>query len=146
MKNHEGKYKIIIYNRFMSLHSEPQCSLEDFQIEDFIDSPYPELGDLSLIEITKKVKKKDYETEKPILILYNKNLWQIKSHIIKERFHYKFMLHTTYSCAHHTLNFRNKFPLYIPCNSENELTNRLDAIISLLTNKEKTNNQILLKK
>lgn len=129
-------YHIDIYNRYVD-DSYAHGDLDEFDIEELLSHPNPSVREFSFILISKNIEKDDNIIRKPIIAIYDKNIWKHHFSFTKERFNFKFNFHAKYSCTHHSERFDNKKLINIPCENQEEMIDRLNTVSKLLIKKDK---------
>jgi len=137
-----GYYQIDIYNKYVD-NAFAHADLDEFDIEELLSHSNPRVREFSFILISKNIQKDDNIISKPIIIIYNKNIWKHRFYFTKERFNFKFNFHTEYSCTHHLEQFDNINLINIPCSNQEEMLDRFNTISKLLIKKDKIKKKTL---
>ena len=122
-----------------------RAKLLNFTIEELLLHANPNVREFSFIIIRKNIEKENMVISKPIIALYDKNIWKHHFYFTKERFNFKFNFHTEYSCVHHLERFDKNNLLNIPCNNQEEMLSKFNIISKLLINKDKIKSKLLIK-
>lgn len=137
-------YSVDVYNKYVD-NAFAHANLDDFNIEELLLNANPNIREFSFILIRKKIEKKGIVISKPIIAIYDKNIWKKHCYFTKERFNFKFNFHTEYSCIHHLERFDKNNLINIPCNSQEEMLSEFNIISKLLINKDRIKSKLLIK-
>jgi len=136
------QYCIDIYNRYVD-YAYAHSGLEEFGIEELLSHQNPKVRDFSLILISINMEKEGNIISKPIIAIYDKNIWTHRFFFTKDRFSFKFNFHTEYSCVHHSERFDNNRLINMQCANQEEMLDRFNTISKLLIRKDKTKKKTL---
>lgn len=128
-------YRIHVYNRYVD-NAYAHADLNEFDIEELLSHPNPMVRDFSFILICKNIETDDSIISKPIIAIYDKNIWEHRFYFTKERSDFKFNFHTEYSCTHHSERFDNNKLINVACNNQEEMLDRFNTICKLLNKKD----------
>lgn len=81
------------YNRYID-NSYAHAELDEFDVEDLLSHPNPKARDFSFILISKNIETDNLIINKPLIAIYDKNIWKSRFYYTKERFELKFNFHT----------------------------------------------------
>lgn len=135
-------YRLSVYNRYVDL-PYANANLDDFDFEDLLTHPNERVREFSFIVISKHIEKKESKIVKPLIAIYNKNIWHSNRKLLTSS-NGKLGIRTEYSCTHHYEWFDNIL-INIPCNNQDEIINRFNIISNILVPKNKKKNKMLLK-
>lgn len=128
-------YTIDVYNRYVD-NAYAHADLDEFDIENLLSHPNPRVREFSFILISKNIETDDSIISKPLIAIYDKNIWKHRFYFTKERFNLKFNFHTEYSCTHHSERFDNNKLVNVSCNNQDEILDRFNTICRLLNKKD----------
>ena len=130
----KNRYRVDIYNKYVDI-AFAHADLDEFKIEELLSHKNTRVREFSFILISKRIQKDDYVIDKPIIAIYDKNIWKHRFYFTKDRFDFKFTLHTRYSCTHHFEEIDNNILINVPCNNQEQMLNRFNSISKLLVDK-----------
>ena len=137
-------YRVDIYNRYVDI-AFAHADLDEFDIDELLSHPNPKVRDFSFILISRNIEKDGNIISKPIIAIYDKNIWKSRFYLTKERLNFKFNFHTEYSCVHHMEQFDNNILINVPCNNQEGILDKFNTISKLLIKKDKVKKKTLSK-
>ena len=135
-------YKVDVYNRYVDI-AFAHAKLDEFDINDLLSHPNPRVNEFSFILISRNTEKDNTITSKPLIAIYDKNIWKHHPYFTKERPNFKINFHQEYSCVHHSEEFDNNTIINIPCNNQEELIHRFNTRKKFLNTKKNIKKKIL---
>ena len=132
-------YNIQVYNSYDGFPIA-MTNVNVFEFEKLLSHPNPRVNAFNFIVITRCVEQGNTTTIKPIILIYDKNEWKVKSENIENTNTIK----TYCSCVKEALDFNGKL-IKLACNSQTEIINMFNIISKVLITKSKIKNKILTK-
>lgn len=135
-------YSVSVYNKYVD-YPIATASIEEFDFNELLSHPNHRVREFSFIDITKCIKKEKTTIVKPLIVIYKKKDWEVKT-VIRGNCKYE-LIGTLCSCGHHWVNF-NGILVKVPCNNQEEIINRFNTVSKMLVSKNKVKCKSLLKR
>jgi len=132
-------YNMQIYNDYVDFPIA-MTNIEDFEFDGLLFHPNPRVRAFNFIVITKCTTKGNSTTVQPIIVIYDKKDWKVKSGYVKGSVRMK----TSCSNRKQTLDFAGNL-IKIPCNNQNEIINRFNITSKILIAKNKIEGKSLIR-
>lgn len=133
--NEKIYYSANVYNNYIDMQVAVD-DLEFFSFDKLLYNPNPRVREFSFIEISKCIENEKGVTIKPLIIIYNKNIWDIEYDHCKTWCGHKKGITTKCWCNHHSIGLQGKV-IKVPCNNQEEIITRLNIIAKILVAKRK---------
>lgn len=137
MFNYDEKtyYSVNVYNNYIDMQIAID-DLENFSFDSLLYSPNPRIREFSFIEISKCIENEKRRIIKPLIIIYNKNIWDIEYNCCKTWCGHRKGITTECFCNHHSVGLQGKV-IKVPCNNQEEMITRFNIISNILIAKRK---------
>ena len=136
-------YNLEIYNNYVNFPIV-QADIENFELDELLFHPNLKIREFNLIIIKKVIEKENITIVTPLIAIYNKNDWKVKSNFEKRYFN-GYHMKTYCSNEKQTLTMTGKL-IKIPCNTQNNIITTFNAICNVLIYKNKIENNLLVRK
>ena len=136
-------YSLEIYNNYVNFPIA-QADIENFELDELLFHLNSKIREFSLIIIKKVIEKENITIVTPLIAIYNKNDWKVKSHFEK-RYLNGYHIKTYCSNDKQTLTMSGNL-IKIPCNTQNKIITTFKAICNVLVHKNKIENNLLIRK
>ena len=133
------EYNMQVYNDYTDFPIV-MTNIENFELEQLLSHPNPRVREFNFIIITKCTTVGKTTTILPIIVIYNRNDWDVKSEHVEDLYHHT-SLKTSCSNRCQRLDFADNLKKF-PCSNQNEIINRFNAISRKLLDKHKVKSLI----
>ena len=80
------EYNIQVYNSYVDFPIS-MTNIEDFNFEKLLSHPNPQVREFNFIVITKCTTEGNTTTVQPIIVIFNKNDWNVRCEYIENLYH-----------------------------------------------------------
>ena len=133
------EYNIQVYNDYVDFPIA-MANIEDFEFEKLLSHPNPQIREFNFIVITKCTTERNTTKVQPIIVIYNKNDWDVRNEYIEDIYH---NMHLRTACGNRCqrLEFAGDLIKW-PCSNQDELINRFNLVSKKLIAKNKIKSKI----
>ena len=128
------EYNMQVYNDYVDFPIA-MTNIEDFEFEKLLSHPNPQVREFNFIVITKCTTEGNTTNVQPIIVIYNKNDWDVRNEYIEDIYH---NMHLRTACGNRCqrLEFAGDLIKW-PCSNQDELINRFNLVSKKLIAKNK---------
>lgn len=128
------EYNMQVYNDYVDFPIA-MTNIEDFEFEKLLSHPNPQVREFNFIVITKCTTEGNTTNVQPIIVIYNKNDWDVRNEYIEDIYH---NMHLRTACGNRCqrLEFAGDLIKW-PCSNQDELINRFNFVSKILIAKNK---------
>ena len=133
------EYNMQVYNDYVDFPIA-MTNIEDFEFEKLLSHPNPQVREFNFIVITKCTTEGNTTNVQPIIVIYNKNDWDVRNEYIEDIYH---NMHLRTACGNRCqrLEFAGDLIKW-PCSTQDELINRFNLVSKKLIAKNKIKSKI----
>ena len=133
------EYNMQVYNDYVDFPIA-MANIEDFEFEKLLSHPNPQVREFNFIVITKCTTEGNTTNVQPIIVIYNKNDWDVRNEYIEDIYH---NMHLRTACGNRCqrLEFAGDLIKW-PCSNQDELINRFNLVSKKLIAKNKIKSKI----
>ena len=133
------EYNMQVYNDYVDFPIAV-ANIEDFEFEKLLSHPNPRVREFNFILITKCTTERNTTKVQPIIVIYNKNDWDVRNEYIEDIYH---NMHLRTACGNRCqrLEFAGDLIKW-PCSNQDELINRFNLVSKKLIAKNKIKSKI----
>ncbi len=133
------EYNMQVYNDYVDFPIA-MTNIEDFEFEKLLSHPNPQVREFNFIVITKCTTEGNTTNVQPIIVIYNKNDWDVRNEYIEDIYH---NMHLRTACGNRCqrLEFAGDLIKW-PCSNQDELINRFNLVSKKLIAKNKIKSKI----
>ena len=133
------EYNMQVYNDYVDFPIA-MTNIEDFEFEKLLSHPNPQVREFNFIVITKCTTERNTTKVQPIIVIYNKNDWDVRNEYIEDIYH---NMHLRTACGNRCqrLEFAGDLIKW-PCSNQDELINRFNLVSKKLIAKNKIKSKI----
>ena len=133
------EYNMQVYNDYVDFPIA-MANIEDFEFEKLLSHPNPQIREFNFIVITKCTTEGNTTNVQPIIVIYNKNDWDVRNEYIEDIYH---NMHLRTACGNRCqrLEFAGDLIKW-PCSNQDELINRFNLVSKKLIAKNKIKSKI----
>ena len=133
------EYNMQVYNDYVDFPIAV-ANIEDFEFEKLLSHPNPRVREFNFILITKCTTERNTTKVQPIIVIYNKNDWDVRNEYIEDIYH---NMHLRTACGNRCqrLEFAGDLIKW-PCSNQDELINRFNFVSKILIAKNKIKSKI----
>lgn len=133
------EYNMQVYNDYVDFPIA-MTNIEDFEFEKLLSHPNPQVREFNFIVITKCTTEGNTTNVQPIIVIYNKNDWDVRNEYIEDIYH---NMHLRTACGNRCqrLEFAGDL-IKCPCSNQDELINRFNLVSKKLIAKNKIKSKI----
>lgn len=133
------EYNMQVYNDYVDFPIA-MTNIEDFEFEKLLSHPNPQVREFNFIVITKCTTEGNTTNVQPIIVIYNKNDWDVRNEYIEDIYH---NMHLRTACGNRCqrLEFAGDLIKW-PCSNQDELINRFNLVSKKLIAKNKNKSKI----
>ena len=133
------EYNMQVYNDYVDFPIAV-ANIEDFEFEKLLSHPNPQVREFNFIVITKCTTEGNTTNVQPIIVIYNKNDWDVRNEYIEDIYH---NMHLRTACGNRCqrLEFAGDLIKW-PCSNQDELINRFNLVSKKLIAKNKIKSKI----
>ena len=128
------EYNMQVYNDYVDFPIA-MANIEDFEFEKLLSHPNPQIREFNFIVITKCTTERNTTKVQPIIVIYNKNDWNVRNEYIEDLYH-NISLKTACSNRRQRFDFAGDLKK-LPCSNQDELINRFNFVSKILIAKNK---------
>ena len=128
------EYNMQVYNDYVDFPIA-MANIEDFEFEKLLSHPNPQIREFNFIVITKCTTERNTTKVQPIIVIYNKNDWNVRNEYIEDLYH-NISLKTACSNRRQKFDFAGVLKK-LPCSNQDELINRFNFVSKILIAKNK---------
>ena len=128
------EYNMQVYNDYVDFPIA-MANIEDFEFEKLLSHPNPQIREFNFIVITKCTTERNTTKVQPIIVIYNKNDWNVRNEYIEDLYH-NMIPKTTCSNRCQRFDFAGDL-IKLPCSNQDELINRFNFVSKILIAKNK---------
>ena len=128
------EYNMQVYNDYVDFPIA-MANIEDFEFEKLLSHPNPQIREFNFIVITKCTTERNTTKVQPIIVIYNKNDWNVRNEYIEDLYH-NMIPKTTCSNRCQRFDFAGDLKK-LPCSNQDELINRFNFVSKILIAKNK---------
>ena len=128
------EYNIQVYNSYVDFPIS-MTNIEDFNFEKLLSHPNPQVREFNFIVITKCTTEGNITTVQPIIVIFNKNDWNVRCEYIENLYH-NVSIKTVCSNRCQILDFTGDL-IKFPCSNQEEIINRFNISSKKLIVKNK---------
>ena len=128
------EYNMQVYNDYVDFPIA-MANIEDFEFEKLLSHPNPQIREFNFIVITKCTTERNTTKVQPIIVIYNKNDWNVRNEYIEDLYH-NMIPKTTCSNRCQRFDFAGDL-IKLPCSIQDELINRFNFVSKILIAKNK---------
>lgn len=128
------EYNMQVYNSYVDFPIS-MTNIEDFNFEKLLSHPNPQVREFNFIVITKCTTEGNTTTVQPIIVIYNKNDWNVRCEYIENLYH-NVSIKTVGSNRCQSLDFTGDL-IKFPCSNQEEIINRFNISSKKLIVKNK---------
>lgn len=128
------EYNMQVYNSYVDFPIS-MTNIEDFNFEKLLSHPNPQVREFNFIVITKCTTEGNTTTVQPIIVIYNKNDWNVRCEYIENLYH-NVSIKTVCSNRCQSLDFTGDL-IKFPCSNQEEIINRFNISSKKLIVKNK---------
>ena len=128
------EYNMQVYNDYVDFPIAMD-NIEDFEFEKLLSHPNPQIREFNFIVITKCTTERNTTKVQPIIVIYNKNDWNVRNEYIEDLYH-NMIPKTTCSNRCQRFDFAGDL-IKLPCSNQDELINRFNFVSKILIAKNK---------
>ena len=128
------EYNMQVYNDYVDFPIA-MANIEDFEFEKLLSHPNPQIREFNFIVITKCTTERNTTKVQPIIVIYNKNDWNVRNEYIEDLYH-NMIPKTTCSNRCQRFDFAGDL-IKLPCSNQDELINRFNFVSKILNAKNK---------
>ena len=128
------EYSMQVYNDYVDFPIA-MPNIEDFEFEKLLSHPNPQIREFNFIVITKCTSERNTTKVQPIIVIYNKNDWNVRNEYIEDLYH-NISLKTACSKRHQRFDFAGDLRK-LTCSNQHELINRFNFVSKILIAKNK---------
>ena len=128
------EYNIQVYNSYVDFPIS-MTNIEDFDLKKLLSHPNPQVREFNFIVITKCTTEGNTTTVQPIIVIFNKNDWNVRCEYIENLYH-NVSIKTVCSNRCQILDFTGDL-IKFPCSNQEEIINRFNISSKKLIVKNK---------
>ena len=128
------EYNMQVYNDYVDFPIA-MANIEDFEFEKLLSHPNPQIREFNFIVITKCTTERNTTKVQTIIVIYNKNDWNVRNEYIEDLYH-NMIPKTTCSNRCQRFDFAGDL-IKLPCSNQDELINRFNFVSKILIAKNK---------
>ena len=128
------EYNIQVYNSYVDFPIS-MTNIEDFNFEKLLSHPNPQVREFNFIVITKCTTEGNTTTVQPIIVIFNKNDWNVRCEYIENLYH-NVSIKTVCCNRCQILDFTGDL-IKFPCSNQEEIINRFNISSKKLIVKNK---------